>query len=166
MDFPLLAAALFALTFVAAVTDARAGIIPNWLTLPALAIAPPLQLLAGGRDALVASLLGCAVCAVVPLVMFRLGAMGGGDVKLLGAIGALAGPTLGLELQLLAYNVLVGFALAALARRGQLRAVLRRALRLVTGRPRAHDPAALTAFRLGVPIFVATVALLSLEAAR
>jgi len=163
---------LLALTAVAAVTDSRTGLIPNWLTLPALALAPALQLAHGGSDALVHSLCGIAACAVIPLVLFRLGAMGGGDVKLLGAIGGLLGPLAGLELQLLAYNVLVLFACVVLACRRQLWPVLWRAALLLWPRTRqrgaqpsgAEEPAA--TFRLGLPILVSACTLLAIEAVR
>lgn len=172
MASPVLTLTLLAITFVAAFTDTRSGLIPNWLTLPALVIAPPLQLLLGGTTALACSLFGCVLCALVPLCLFRAGAMGGGDVKLLAAIGALAGPLPGLEVQLLAYNVLVAFALIVLAIRGELRATLARTWRLVARGRARRDPDAtdardvLTTFRLGAPIFVATLTLFALEVKR
>jgi prepilin peptidase CpaA len=161
-----IAIALLAITFIAACTDTRSGLIPNWLTLPVIASAPAAQLALGGSNALVSSLLGGFVCALVPLMMFRLGAMGGGDVKLLCGLGTLAGPLAGLELQLLAYNVLVVFALTVLALRGELLAVLRRTWRLIRRAPASagSTEAAHADFRLGVPIFVATAASLALEA--
>jgi prepilin peptidase CpaA len=167
MALDYLTAALLTLTAIAAVTDSRSGLIPNWLTLPVLALAPLLQLAQGGSAALARSLIGVLVCAAIPLCLFRAGAMGGGDVKLLGAIGGLLGPLAGLELQLLAYNVLVLFACVVLACRRQLLLVLRRALRLLGPRGRGESttqPA--TTFRLGLPIFVSALTLLAIEAAR
>jgi prepilin peptidase CpaA len=159
-----LAIALLAVTFIAACTDTRSGLIPNWLTLPVIATAPAAQLALGGTSSLISSLLGGFVCALVPLLMFRLGAMGGGDVKLLCGIGALAGPLAGLELQLLAYNLLVVFALTVLALRGELLAVLRRTWRLARRAPTTADSNEAHAdFRLGIPIFVATATSLALE---
>jgi prepilin peptidase CpaA len=172
MTSPLISLALLAITLVAAFTDARTGLIPNWLTLPTLALAPLVQLAVGGSHALVMSLVGCVVCGLVPLCLFRAGAMGGGDVKLLSGIGALAGPLAGLEVQLLAYNVLVAFALIALALRGELRAVLRRTWRLLVRGRSQRDPEAtgapevLTTFRLGAPIFVAALTSAALEVSR
>jgi len=159
-----IAIALLAITFIAAWIDARSGLIPNWLTLPVIASAPAAQLALGGTSSLVSSLLGAFICSLVPLLMFRLGAMGGGDVKLLCGLGALAGPLAGLELQLLAYTVLVVFALTVLALRGELFAVLRRSWRLVRRVPPSQDSAeARTDFRLGIPIFVATAVTLALR---
>ena len=161
--------ALLVLTLVAASTDVRSGLIPNWLTLPVVLVAPAAQLVLGGSSALLSSLLGGLACGVVPACLFRAGAMGGGDVKLLVAIGVLAGPLIGLEVQLIAYNVLVAFAVVVLARRGQLVAVLRRSLDLLIRRGEARatsEPEALENFRLGAPIFVAAVARLALEVTR
>jgi prepilin peptidase CpaA len=172
MTSTLISLVLLAITFVAAFTDVRTGLIPNWLTLPTLALAPLVQLALGGTHALAMSIIGCVVCGLVPLCLFRAGAMGGGDVKLLSGIGALAGPLAGLEVQLLAYNMLVAFALIVLALRGELRAVLRRTWRLLVRGRAARDPEAtdardvLTTFRLGAPIFVAVLALTALEVVR
>jgi Flp pilus assembly protein protease CpaA len=153
------AIALLGITLIAAFTDLRTGLIPNWLTLPVLVLTPPLQLVLGGASALLGSVLGALSCALIPLCLFRAGAMGGGDVKLLTGLGALAGPMMGLELQLLAYNLLVSFALVALARRGQLGAVLKRTWRLLALRSTPSstiEPEAQATFRLGAPLFCAT----------
>jgi Flp pilus assembly protein protease CpaA len=44
-------------------------------------------------------------CGAVPLLLFRLKAIGGGDVKLLATVGAQLGPLLGLELSFAAFVV-------------------------------------------------------------
>src|SRR5687767_10166147 len=85
----------------AAITDWRTGRIPNWLTLPPLVAAPVAYVAAAGLDGLLPSLLGMLVCGAPPYILFRRGAMGGGDVKLLAAVGAVAGISVGLEGQLL-----------------------------------------------------------------
>src|SRR5688572_13604449 len=108
---------------VAAAFDWRTGNIPNWLTLGPLCAAPVAHAgyhLAIGRsaEALHAagfSVLGAAVCGVVPWLFFRQGAIGGGDVKLLAALGAICRPMLGLELQFYAYIAAAVFAPARLA---------------------------------------------------
>lgn len=167
MTPPFIATVLLALTSIAAITDARSGLIPNWLTLPVIVLVPPLQLALGGSTALLGSLAGLLVCAAIPLGLFRAGAMGGGDVKLLAGMGAIAGPLAGLELQLIAYQVLVVLALVALARRGQLKAVLLRSLQLLVRRsPGAPAAEALTTFRLGAPILIATALRIGWELAR
>lgn len=156
---------LFSLTCAAALTDARRGTIPNWLTLPTLALAPLAHAVQAGPGALAWSLAGMAACAIVPVVLFRRNAMGGGDVKLFAAAGALRGAHDGLELQMLSF-VLAGTAAATwLACRGELGRVLQRAGTLVARSlwPRAQrDADALegeTSIRLGIAVFAACVLL-------
>lgn len=97
---------------VAAVHDARSGHIPNWLvglglalgaggSIAALAQVDVLQALARTGSAA----LGFVACGVVPLLLFRLKVLGGGDVKLLASVGAQLGPLLGLELSFAAFVV-------------------------------------------------------------
>lgn len=120
--------AAIVITAVAAVTDARKGTIPNWLTLPALALGPFAHAahgyaVGGTRDALflgIAAVAGALVCGFVPWIAFRFGSMGGGDVKLLAAVGALCMPAVGIEAEaygMLAATVLV---LGQMAFRGVL----------------------------------------------
>jgi Flp pilus assembly protein protease CpaA len=97
---------------VAAVHDARSGHIPNWLvglglalgaggSIAALALADVLEALARTGSAA----LGFVACGAVPLLLFRLKALGGGDVKLLATVGAQLGPLLGLQLSFAAFLV-------------------------------------------------------------
>ena len=130
---------LLLLTLGAAFTDARSGTIPNRLTLLCLVLAPLVHALRGGPGALAWSVAGAVACGLVPLAMFRRGAMGGGDVKLYAAVGALAGAQAGLELQLVSYMLAAGTAACWLLCRGELVPVLRRT-RALLGRtlwPRA-----------------------------
>jgi len=103
-----------------AVTDYRTGHIPNWLTLPPLAIAPLLYGLASGWDAFLAVLVGILVCGLVPVIMFRMGGMAGGDVNLFAAVAAIVGPDLGLQAELLALIVAGIYSLGRLAWDGKL----------------------------------------------
>ena len=105
----------------AAVTDFRSGRIPNWLTYPVLVLSPPTHLaLALGRGMKLEaalgqagfSLLGLVACGFVPLLLWRKGAMGGGDVKLFAALGALTLPRFGFEARL--YVLVVASVLAPL----------------------------------------------------
>lgn len=169
---------LLALTVTAAVTDLRTGLIPNLLTLPTLVITPLVRLAIAGPGALDTCLVGALLCGGVPALLFAARAMGGGDVKLFAAIGALTGPLTGLEIQLTAYLLALLYALCLLAYRGTLIATLLRALRLLVPRRRArraHDttsPAhaptqavadAATSLRLGAPILAATLLALALR---
>jgi prepilin peptidase CpaA len=91
--FPLLHfVPLFALLLVAAGTDLRARRIPNWLTL-CIAISGLFQsFLPHHAVSPTHSIAGLAVGFALPLVLFILNAIGGGDVKLLAAVGAWIGP--------------------------------------------------------------------------
>jgi prepilin peptidase CpaA len=122
---------LFSLTCVAAFTDARGGVIPNWLTLPTLAAAPLAHALLSGPGALAWSLAGAVASAAVPSALFVRGAMGGGDVKLFAAAGALIGAHGGLELQVVTYGLAALGATVRLVCLKQLGAVLRRVLALL-----------------------------------
>lgn len=147
----------------AAVTDARTGLIPNWLTLPPLLAAPLLHLLTQGTGGLVFSLAGALVCGIIPYLLFRTGSMGGGDVKLLAALGAFGGPSLGLEVEIIGMCFGAVYGLVLLARRGALRRTLLSSLRLVVNMllparmRRPVPPAEMVPMRLGVPLFLGTV---------
>jgi prepilin peptidase CpaA len=105
---------------VGAVTDYRTGHIPNWLTLPPLVVAPVLYGLAFGWEAFLGRVLGVVLCGLVPVVMFYLNGMAGGDVKLFAAIAAIVGPDLGLQAELLAFVVGGIYSLGRLAWDGKL----------------------------------------------
>jgi prepilin peptidase CpaA len=115
--------AFVALLVTAAVSDLRERRIPNWLTvggvLTALALRAP-----DGGSALLAGALGAMLALIVSVPFFSLGALGGGDTKLLLAVGAFMGPER-LVGALLAISLLGG-AIAVLdaSRRGMLRPVL------------------------------------------
>jgi prepilin peptidase CpaA len=76
----------------AVVTDLRTRRISNRLTYSTAAVGLAVHALTGGWGGLTWSALGLLVGLAVLLLPFLLGAMGGGDVKLLAAIGALQGP--------------------------------------------------------------------------
>jgi prepilin peptidase CpaA len=75
---------------IAAVTDVRAARIPNWLTYGGLAVAFIFRS-ALGYQALRSGLIGLIVAGGVFALLFLIGGMGGGDVKLMSAVGAWAG---------------------------------------------------------------------------
>jgi prepilin peptidase CpaA len=77
---------------IACVTDLRTRRIPNALTFGAALAGLLYQLATGGIDGLGQAALGWVVGVVFFLLPFALGGLGGGDVKLLGALGAWLGP--------------------------------------------------------------------------
>src|SRR5262245_30441442 len=85
---------------VAAVTDFRRGEIPNWLTLPPLAVAPAAYGILHGPWGALGAIAAATVAGLVPYLLFRRGAAGGGDVKLFAALGATAGLSIGIEAEL------------------------------------------------------------------
>lgn len=157
-----------AVAAVAGVLDWRKGEIPSWLTLPAIGAAPILHFvrykLSGetAEDALYGagfSLAGAGICALVPLMLFRQSALGGGDVKLFIALGAILEIRLGVESQM--YGFLAGAVLAPakLAYEGKLFTTIKNSFAIGTNlflpksKQRTIDEAALSWFRLGPAIF-------------
>ena len=95
---------------IAAVIDVRTHRIPNILTFGSAAVALVYHAATGGVQGLGASAGGWAIGVALFLPMFLLRGMGGGDVKLLGAVGAWLGPMGVLYAGL--YSVLAGGVLA------------------------------------------------------
>ncbi len=156
----------------AAISDLRSGHIPNWLSLGALLLGPLVQSALSHRAypsmnvalLLGTSLLGILFSGLVPFLLWKKNALGGGDLKLLLAMGALLGPMLGLQLQLYAFLIALLVAPAQLAYRGKLLATLKNTGAMVLNplRPASRrvqlPAAALSEFRFGPAIFLAAVA--------
>jgi prepilin peptidase CpaA len=133
MTFALALATALSLAF----TDVRTGKMPNWLTLSSLGVAFGVRWLVEGRGGVVAALLGVVVVAAIPLGLFlftRGKAIGGGDVKALGALGAWLGPMAGIEAEMLGFLFLAVFALVWEGLRGQGMALLCRSFALLVPR--------------------------------
>jgi prepilin peptidase CpaA len=83
-----------ALALAAAWTDWRTRKIPNWLTAPALLLGFTVHTVFAGLPGARTSLAGAglALGVLLPLVLLR--ALGAGDWKLMGALGAFLGPIL------------------------------------------------------------------------
>lgn len=73
------------------VFDLKERRIPNWATLSGLGAGVVIQLAYGGLNGLVAALGGVAVGAALMFLPYISGWVGGGDLKLLAAVGALMG---------------------------------------------------------------------------
>lgn len=82
---------LLGVLFVAVAMDVRTGKIKNWLTLPAIASGPIVHFIEDGSNGAVSSLAGLGAMILVAVVLVMFGIVGGGDVKLLVAVGSLAG---------------------------------------------------------------------------
>jgi prepilin peptidase CpaA len=149
--------------------DLRTGHIPNWLTVGSIALAPLLHggaaLSAGGdvRGALIALTLsvgGAAACALLPAGLYVRNAIGGGDVKLFAAVGALCHPLLGLRAELYSFAFGGLYALVIAGTHRRLQSVLVNVLSLikpswVSSAP-APQPSTMMAVRFGPVIFAGT----------
>ena len=80
------------LVILAAIWDIRTRRIPNWLTLPGVVLGVALNTFLFEINGLWFSLKGLGVAFAVYFVLYLLHAMGAGDVKLMAAVGAAAGP--------------------------------------------------------------------------
>ena len=161
--------AALVITAIAAVTDWRRGVIPNWLTLPVATGAPILHGLVSGPWAALASLGGLVVCALVPYLLYRRDAGGGGDVKLFAALGALVGIGIGIEIQLFTFMAAALVSLGRLTWSGRLMRTLANAffLGLNPILPRRWRrevvPELMTAVRLGAFVFAGTLFAIALR---
>lgn len=92
---------------IGAVTDTWRGRIYNWLTFPAIILGWLICLYFNGVSGLGYSVGGtlCGICLWLPLAI--IGAYGMGDVKIMGAIGAICGTTFVLNVSL--YACALGF---------------------------------------------------------
>lgn len=84
--------AFVVLLLLAAFEDVRERRIPNWLTMTGIIAGPVLWGLVGGSGPAVAALAGAGLALVGGMAFFALGALGGGDAKLLALVGAFLGP--------------------------------------------------------------------------
>lgn len=161
-----------AIAAIGASLDWRKGEIPNWLTLPTILAAPIFHLIryklaketmeAASYEAAY-SIGGAALSAVVPLILFRQSAIGGGDVKLFIALGAVLQPMLGVEAQMYGFFAGALLAPARLAYDGKLIVTIKNSLTILTNmflpktKQRTVDATALTWFRLGPAILLGVV---------
>src|SRR5215472_2205812 len=103
----------------AAIWDVAYRKIPNLLTLGGVALGMALHAGVGYADGgfggasrgMGRALAGLAVCSILPVLSFARHEMGGGDVKLLAAVGALCGPVLGFDVEGFTFAILIAFVL-------------------------------------------------------
>lgn len=165
----LLAAVL--VTGLAAWFDWRTGEIPNWLSLGPMALAPLGHAAVGFGKAgwsaaghgFLFSILGVITCGVIPIVLYRSGAIGGGDVKLLGAMGAMLRPLMGIETEMYAFIVAALYAPVRLAYEGKLLRTLGNTVLIVRNmfvpkeKRRELPTEMMSELRFGPSVFVATL---------
>lgn len=86
----------FALSFTgyAAWVDGRTRRIPNWLTVSGFLIGVSIHFLLGGRHGVLLALEGAGLGLLILLPLVLLRALGAGDWKLIGAVGAFLGPVM------------------------------------------------------------------------
>jgi prepilin peptidase CpaA len=82
---------LAALVIIAAITDIRSRTIPNWLVLGGMAVGFAVNPFLEGWTGLRTAGLGFGLAAGVYMFFYMVHAMGGGDVKLMAAIGSIVG---------------------------------------------------------------------------
>src|SRR5262249_40950955 len=99
-----------AIALCAALTDLRWRIVPNSLVMAGWIAGMALQTWASGGTGALRALIGSAVGLAIFLPFYLLGGMGGGDVKLMAALGACLGPVQILRVALMA--ALLGAVLA------------------------------------------------------
>lgn len=157
-----------AVAAVAGSFDWRRGEIPNWLTYGALGFGPVLHVIRTlaahqSMDAALTeggySMLGALACVLVPALLYRQGAIGGGDLKLLAALGALLQTVMGIEAEMYGFFSAALVAPAVLAYQGKLTSTLKNALTiffnlfLPKAKRRSVEESALSWFRLGPALF-------------
>ncbi len=122
---PLILAGAVLLSLIAGWTDLRSRRIPNWLTVPGLAVGVAANTVFGGWSGLKTSLLGAAVglALLLPFVLLR--SLGAGDWKLAGALGAFAGPSRLVDLLLASIFVAGLMAVALIIYKGRVRQTIR-----------------------------------------
>jgi prepilin peptidase CpaA len=79
------------LTAIAFIIDIRYCIIPNWLTITGVIAGLIYHICSEGIEGLVFSIIGLLIGLVLLSLLYILGAIGAGDVKLFAAYGAVAG---------------------------------------------------------------------------
>ena len=113
--------------------------IPNWLTLGAIALGLGAATIEGGIAGLGDSALGLAIAGGLFLPFCLLGVVGGGDMKLMAAVGAIVGWPM--VLRVLCDTCIAGgvISVAILAWNGVLLTTLANVFRIMVGMPRRQQ---------------------------
>lgn len=163
------------LAAIAAWTDWRTGEIPNWLTFGTMGIAPIAHIVVAitithlpMRAAFLQgaySVGGLLLSGMIPLLLYTRGGIGGGDVKLFAAIGALCMPMFGVEAEMYGFFVAALIAPARLAYEGKLLRTIKNAAFLMVNpflpatKKLEVQQEMMTWFRMGPAIFLGVLAM-------
>ncbi len=122
---PYIEAVLAAMVLIAAFTDLKRREIPNWLTFGGIAAGLALNVWTAGLSGLRTAGAGLGLAALIFIPLFIMRWLGGGDVKLMGAIGALAGAQY--MIVIFVFDAILGgaVALVMVAARGRLGKTIR-----------------------------------------
>jgi len=114
---------LLVVLIIAIITDVRSHRIPNWLTLPAIITGLGVNLISAGAGGFLFAMEGLLLGTGLFIVLYIMGGMGAGDVKLMGAVGSMLGPQMVLLAAL--YTAISGgiYALAVIAFHPRARAI-------------------------------------------
>jgi prepilin peptidase CpaA len=127
-----LALSVVVIAGIAAVSDYRTGLIPNWLIAAGFALVLGLRAVQGDGSQLALFGLGTLIAGMIPLALYVCRALGAGDVKLMAVCGAGLGPVAGLEAELYAFGFGAMYALGLAAYGGELWQTMRGSAVLLT----------------------------------
>jgi prepilin peptidase CpaA len=155
-----------ALAGLAGYLDWRSRRIPNWLTVPGLCAGIVVNFITAGRHGVALSFEGAALglALMLPLVLMR--ALGAGDWKLMGAVGAFLGPWPFLIVLFVSTSISAFMAVAKMIEARRVKTTLRNMAELVRGffafglRPHPEislDSPGLMKLPFGVAVAAATV---------
>lgn len=159
----------------AVAVDLRCRRVPNLMTGSAMLVGTSLSALLAGPGGLASALGGGLLALMILTPPFALGGVGGGDVKMMGAVGTFVGPKL--VLYSLCVGLILGGVLAAvtLFRHGRLRQTLSNVIVRISGavatrsldplRVATDDPEAVT-MPYSVPLALGTIAAVGYGIAR
>lgn len=115
------------------ITDIRSMRIPNWITVTALLTGLLVQAVVQGWQGLLFAICGAVAGFVLLLIMYSIGAVGAGDVKLFAGIGAWTGVLF--TAQVIMYSVFFGALIGwvIVLRRREMGMRLRKTINSLTG---------------------------------